>query len=147
MSKPSVWHHWLCPPHVLIPHSSQSVHPQRKLQHFNLHHLQSFLEKTYPIQKHLAQVVFVQWLHYHFKFVKCRGAQPIDCSSLCLGCGLADSTLNWTAFVAWPLCTCSAAAADSRWLPGADVTVRSVARWLCGTLRLGTCYRCFPQRC
>lgn len=120
-------------------------HSIADLQYFNPHRLQSFLEKTCPIQKHLARVAFVQQLNYDFKSIKCRFAQGHH-SPPCLDCGFADSKLNWAASVEWRLCACSAAAAYSCWLPGADVTVRSAARWLCGTLRLGTCYRCFPLR-
>lgn len=157
MSKPSVWHLWLwlsaCPSEVLIPDSIRSVHSQRKPQHFNLRYLQSFLEETiYTIQRHLAQVLYCHCIctvtELRLRICQGRSAQRPSCHrSLCLDCVFADTELKWTAFVEWRLCTCSAAAADLCWLPGADVTVRSVARWLCGTLRLGTCYRCFPQRC
>lgn len=71
-------------------------------KHSNPHYLQSFLEETRPIHKHLAQVLLVQWLKYYFKFVSVaphKGAQPFSHSTLCLDCGFADSKLNWIALV------------------------------------------------
>lgn len=157
VSRPSVWHLWLwltpCPSDVLIPDSIQSVHSQRQPQHFNLRYLESFLEETaYTIQRHLVQVLYCHCIctvtELRLRICQRRSTQRPSChSSRCLDCVFADTELNWTAFVEGRLCTCSAVVDDLCWLPGADVTVRSAARWLCGTLRLGTCYRCFPQRC
>lgn len=83
-----------------------------------------------------AVTIFVLWLHEGHDLKSITVTLHKDGQLAYTGlCSQAPSSIEGP-FVERRLWTCSAAAADLCWLPGADMTVCAVARWLCGTLHL-----------